>query len=208
MQGMLITGLPVNRSWTVLDAGCGKGDDTLYFSSVANDVVGVDIQPSNTWPREDNIHFVICDILRLPFRESSFDLVTAKDVLHHLNRERVSEALAELQRVTARDGFLRVIEANRYHINSILIYKENPAHNHFSKEEFCHLMGPGDYSGFELLPWLYKFHYSELPWYVFVIALKLITKIPIIFKAILYVLNEKEKHVPNLVTYFIWTRKK
>ena len=203
----MTAGIPIRKSWNILDAGCGTGADTIYLSKFGYHVVGVDILPSNIWKQRENTDYVICDVLRLPFREDCFGLVIAKDLLHHLHKERVREALAELKRVTLRGGFLRVIEANRYHINSILVSKENPVHDHFSKEEFERLMGLGDYSGFELLPWLYKYRNSDLPWYTLVITLKLVTKVRYMFKVILSILDKKQRSrvLKRYVTYFVWT---
>jgi ubiquinone/menaquinone biosynthesis C-methylase UbiE len=206
MQSILTNGLPISESWRILDAGCGEGTDTFYLSDKVDYVVGVDLQLSDSWKRRRNIDYVICDVLRLPFRDDGFDLAIAKDILHHIPRGRVKDALTEIKRVISPKGFIRVIEANRYHINSILVYKENPTHNHFSQEEFERLMGP-NYFGFELLPWLYRYHISDLPWYIFVIALKLVTKVHYMFKVILSILiiKQNSKILKRHVTYFIWT---
>jgi len=96
----------------VLDFGCGTGT-TLELLSRYGRVVGADEsevalgycrQGETNSPRVNLVR--IPREGRLPFRDGSFDLVTALDVLEHLQDDR--SALAELHRILAPGGVLVV----------------------------------------------------------------------------------------------------
>jgi SAM-dependent methyltransferase len=126
----------------VLDAGCGTG----YGASLLNRrshaaVLGIDVSPDaiNHALREyasAGAQFAIGRCESLPVREGSMDLVTAFEVIEHLDGWR--EFLVESRRVLAANGLLLVSTPNRS------IYAEsrgdagpNPFHVHeFDFNEF------------------------------------------------------------------------
>jgi SAM-dependent methyltransferase len=92
----------------VLDLGCGAGDSVDLFRSVDPQVswVGADIEDSAevaTRTRTD-AEFVSFDGRRLPFEDSSFELVYCKQVLEHVEHPR--ELIAEVARVLRPGGHL------------------------------------------------------------------------------------------------------
>ena len=93
---------------TILDAGCGLGRDVARYARLSRaEVVGMDLSPSVRRARReidgDRTHFVQGDILAPPFRERSFDLVVADQVIHHTpDTPRAFAALAGLVRPGGR----------------------------------------------------------------------------------------------------------
>lgn len=92
-----------------LDVGCGTGLSTRALQSLAREVVGVDASaamlahaPKGAGPR-----FCLASAERLPFGGGAFDLLTACQSFHWLNRERF---LAEARRVIRRGGWLVVYD--------------------------------------------------------------------------------------------------
>jgi len=84
---------------TILDAGCGNG--AVTNDMVKNwDVVGCDLSEhalqSVLAPK------LVADLRALPFRDQSFDLVIATDVIEHLPNDMYSKALQELARVSKK----------------------------------------------------------------------------------------------------------
>jgi len=95
---------------SVLDVGCGDGYLCHVLASKAlENVVGLDFANSRmqyakaTFPA---VGFVQGDVCLLPFDDNSFDLVTAVEVMEHLERPEL--ALGELRRVSSRYVLLTV----------------------------------------------------------------------------------------------------
>lgn len=81
---------------SVLEIGVGNGFVSNYLRDRGFDVVTLDV---NAQLSPD----VVGSITAIPFRDASFDVVTACEVLEHLPQECVAEALREMRRV-ARTG--------------------------------------------------------------------------------------------------------
>jgi SAM-dependent methyltransferase len=90
----------------VLDLGCGAGDSVDLFRSLSPNVgwVGVDIadSPEVRERRRTDAEFVTFDGERLPFDDSSFELVYCKQVLEHVRRP--AALIREVARVLAPGG--------------------------------------------------------------------------------------------------------
>jgi ubiquinone/menaquinone biosynthesis C-methylase UbiE len=96
---------------SVLDVGCGDG----YLCSVYKKVLripriaGVDYAGPHVERARaafPDIPFVEADICELPFRDGAFDVVSAVEILEHL--EDPAQAFAELARVAAREVIVTV----------------------------------------------------------------------------------------------------
>jgi SAM-dependent methyltransferase len=95
------------RDLEILDAGCGTGINLAYLEEFGR-VTGVDVS-------EDAIRFcrrrghenaVEADLRSLPWEDGRFDLVTALDVIEHIEED--ARAIRDLVRVTKRGGHLLV----------------------------------------------------------------------------------------------------
>jgi SAM-dependent methyltransferase len=94
------------RPARVMDLGCGAGDSVDLFRALDPEVdwVGVDIEDSHevSGRTRADAEFVTFDGRRLPFEDSSFDLVYCKQVLEHV--EHPHELLGEVARVLRPGG--------------------------------------------------------------------------------------------------------
>jgi ubiquinone/menaquinone biosynthesis C-methylase UbiE len=114
------------RAACVLDLGCGAGGSVDLFRSVDPQVswVGADIEDSAevAGRTRTDAEFVSFDGRRLPFEDSSFELVYCKQVLEHVRRPR--PLLAEVARVLRPDGWLAgsTSHLEAFHSRSVFNY--------------------------------------------------------------------------------------
>jgi SAM-dependent methyltransferase len=120
----------------VLDAGCGTGYGAEDLARAGARVVAVDVAAA--WPAASGQGPLYCraSVDALPFRDGSFDLVAAFEVIEHLRDWRAF--LRETRRVLAPHGLLLVSTPNRvYYAESRELEGPNPYHVHeFDFEEF------------------------------------------------------------------------
>jgi len=97
----------------VLDYGCGGGWLSRLIFKWGFEVVGIDlskrlVKVAKFVCREGD--FVVCDAMRLPFRDGAFDSIIGISILHHLPK--LSMALSELKRVSAFRAVCLFMEPN------------------------------------------------------------------------------------------------
>lgn len=99
-----------SKDQTLLDFGCGPGDNGLRLASIGYKVTGFDISESNVevanrvFERNgmaDRGTFVVSTAEELKFEDSSFDMVVGIDILHHVD---IPLALKEVHRVLKTGG--------------------------------------------------------------------------------------------------------
>ena len=90
---------------TILDIGCGSGEDVIYISKASKNIIGVDISPTALKRfTAKGFQGILADARTLPFQSDSFDYVIAVGLLHHLiGQGDLKEYLREFVRV-ARGG--------------------------------------------------------------------------------------------------------
>ncbi len=92
----------------VLECGCGTGMLTEVIAPRCRELIATDFSKKMLQKAEakcgahNNINFMLADIMRLDFADSSFDKVIAANVIHLLENPR--DALKELERVCRLRG--------------------------------------------------------------------------------------------------------
>ena len=125
----------------VLDLGCGAGYGTSELAGRARSAIGIDLAPeaimhASSSYRRTNISFVPASVTAVPFRDGTFDLITAFEVIEHLDDWRT--LLSEGRRLLHSRGLFLVSTPNKeYYTESRGASGPNPFHTHeFEFDEF------------------------------------------------------------------------
>jgi ubiquinone/menaquinone biosynthesis C-methylase UbiE len=129
------------RGKRVLDAGCGAGYGAAHLAQSAERVSAIDISSEaicdarRRYPIA-NLQFEVASATSMPFADASFDLITAFEVIEHL--EDWNRFVAEAARALTPEGVALISTPNReYYTASRGSAGPNPFHVHeFTAMEF------------------------------------------------------------------------
>jgi SAM-dependent methyltransferase len=97
----------------ILDYGCGGGWLPRLICGRGFHVVGIDLSKKLIKIANSTCHegdFIVCDAMKLPFRDNVFDFVVGISILHHLPDLRL--ALRELKRTSLPRALFLFMEPN------------------------------------------------------------------------------------------------
>jgi ubiquinone/menaquinone biosynthesis C-methylase UbiE len=133
--------LPPIEGKRLLDVGCGMGTFALEAATRGARAVGLDLAPAGIAAaqriaREAGVahaSFSQADAAKLPFASEAADVVIAADFTEHLDDVTLRSVLAELARVTKRDGSLIIYTPAASHIFEQLrdrgvLLEQEPSH--------------------------------------------------------------------------------
>ena len=129
----------------LLDVGCGP----CVNAKILRDIYGLDVVASDIYEHENaknfGLDFVKASICELPFPDQSFDYLFVQDVLHHIDEDNQRhevhvKALEELKRVVKKDGYIIIVEANRYNPMLYPHMVRLLGHKHFRQKYFVNLV--------------------------------------------------------------------
>jgi len=127
--------LRTKRPKVVLDYGCGGGWLSLLLSNWGFEVVGIDASMSMVRKAKLICHeadFIVCDAMRLPFRDKVFDCMIGISILHHLN---LTKAFKELKRISHAGSRFVFMEPNLLNPLSAIGRKFLPTEQHTRGEK-------------------------------------------------------------------------
>ncbi len=91
----------------ILDLGCGPGHHSRVFSENGFQVTGIDLSKEmiNIAKKEvPNVEFIVMDILKLKFKNSSFNGVWASASLLHVQKKLFQKTLKNLYNILSNKG--------------------------------------------------------------------------------------------------------
>jgi len=118
-----LVGLGCRKTSSILEVGCGSGEDAIYTSRASENVVGIDVSDI-ALKRFIHKGFqgILADAKALPFHDESFDYVIASGLLHHLaGQGDLTEYLSEFTRVCKRGGYVIALEPNLFNHSGLLM---------------------------------------------------------------------------------------
>jgi SAM-dependent methyltransferase len=202
---------------SILDVGCGQAPEFSFVGAnnkALDWLVGIDISPHKekwkTIAKENNCaHFIIASAHNLPFRSGIFDFIFIKDVLHHIPSCR-NKAIMESYKTIKHAGTLRIIEANRYHIVPLLVFKKDNVHDHLTLDNMKKMQKNFSFdklNGFEVLPSFSSFNQDFL-WNSFVFLLSFLTLLPNGQRILFLFVSFKEKLMKKHLAYYCLSKTK
>src|SRR3989344_7782402 len=128
----------------ILDIGCGDvKDDEVFIKKFKLVTYGVDVYTNPEITNVKGLKFIEDKngVLKLPFKDNTFDYVYMHDVLHHVDEKNQSYekhllGLKEAKRVVKPGGSVIVVEGNRF---NPLFYPHMVlmlGHQHFTQKYF------------------------------------------------------------------------
>lgn len=114
------------KSKTVLDVGCGGGLLANALAKAGHTVSGIDLSSSSlevarSFDETKTVDYRVANGYSLPFRNETFDVVAAMDVLEHVEEPRL--LISEASRVLKPNGRFFFHTFNRNWISYVLIIK-------------------------------------------------------------------------------------
>lgn len=104
---------------SVLDAACGEGYGSVLLGTVAESVVGVDIDAPTIahaierYREANHVRFLTGSCTALPLADASLDAVVSFETVEHLDAIDQPKMVAEFARVLKRDGVLIISSPNK-----------------------------------------------------------------------------------------------
>ena len=146
----------------LLDAACGSG---YILSRLPKGSVGIEINPRHVKAAKKNAPFAKVkngDIEKIPFRDSSFDVIIATEVFEHLPDSKT--VVSELWRVLKQGGSLVVTVPSNHFLWSLRflasgMYKTEPKLFRFTKKSLLELFSDCSYNVSVLKKIVYGLNY-------------------------------------------------
>ena len=89
----------------VLDMGCGWGNNLKFLKDKGFCGVGVDISKTAIqYCKSSGYTASVCDFSKLPFSDSSFDIVFDRQAIQHNTINNIKKTLSEVKRVLKKGG--------------------------------------------------------------------------------------------------------
>lgn len=100
------------RRIRLLDVGCDTGAElTKYSEILKGEFVGLDIELHLLSENKHKTNFLIGDARRLPFKDQTFDVVIATEVIEHFEEGEVF--VKDIKRILTKDGIFILTTPNR-----------------------------------------------------------------------------------------------
>jgi SAM-dependent methyltransferase len=102
---LLFSSANIQKDSLVIDIGCGVGSNLSLFQLMCSKLIGIDSEIYSLYLAKKHLSAVPLvngDLMRLPFKANSFDLIVASDILEHLNED--TNGIKEIHRTLKRGG--------------------------------------------------------------------------------------------------------
>lgn len=120
----------VNKPISILDFGCGDGVMSSFVNHVFvhAEVFGVDQSAEAIEVARmayEDVYFAVLEE-KIPVADSSFDVVVAAEIFHHIPFKEHDYYVREMMRVLKPNGLLVLFELNPLNLMTVYRFKRNP----------------------------------------------------------------------------------
>ncbi|MFH1506562.1 MAG: class I SAM-dependent methyltransferase [archaeon] len=105
----------VRKGTKILDAGCGEGVLVEEYKKKGHDISGLDLNYSSK-------HVKKGDVTKMDFKDNTFNLILALDLIEHLDFAQQERFVKELKRVLKKGGKVLLAIPNQAHLASRLSF--------------------------------------------------------------------------------------
>lgn len=125
----------------VLDAAIGDGYGAFILSSHAKKITGIDISnesinyAKNNY-NNNNLDYLQSSIEKLPFEDSTFDVIISFETIEHVDINIQNKFFAEIKRVLKDNGILIISTPDKKYYSDIYNYKNEFHIKEFYEEEW------------------------------------------------------------------------
>lgn len=139
------------NSGKALDLGCGGGRHIITFAKSGFDSYGIDFSENainlaklDAKDKKVKVHLKVGDVLKLPYKQNSFDIVHDTGCLHHLRKSEWKLYLENLLKVLKKDGHYKLFCFNsntKFHLGKKISSKNNYS---LKREHYTHFFTKKD----------------------------------------------------------------
>lgn len=144
----------------ILELGCGRGNDALFFARHGNEVIAIDFSEVVTEKLQaayggvPGVHFEVGEISHaLGFHDNEFDVVYARLSLHYFRDQVTRQIFQEIHRILKPGGLLCFMCKSRkdplYGVGIAIetdMYEKDAHIRHFFSEDYAKICLAGNYS--------------------------------------------------------------
>jgi SAM-dependent methyltransferase len=115
--------IALKRDEVAIDIGCGVGTFTYRMALQGGKAIGLDYSVASLkvakslaerkFCRNEKIHFIAADAARLPFKNSSAEVIVAADFIEHIDDQGKERLLDESARVLGKNGRIIIFTPNK-----------------------------------------------------------------------------------------------
>jgi ubiquinone/menaquinone biosynthesis C-methylase UbiE len=109
----MLSPLLVRKATMLLDAGCGEKGIMNKYKGMCKLAVGIDLSLEALKKNTALDKYLISDIIKLPFKDDSFDIILCQWVAEHM--ESPDSTLKEFYRILKKGGHLIMVTNSIYH---------------------------------------------------------------------------------------------
>lgn len=122
----------------VLDYGCGAGDYAVHFSSISNNVVGLDRDVTRAKKSSKSVRWIAHSATKLPFASNTFDYLIFVNVIEHMHD--YEGTMKEVLRVLKKGGKLFITTYDTEFLLHKILYDKTHLYE-WTEPEFTDFVG-------------------------------------------------------------------